>query len=63
MKRDKAKIALSSKLSNFYFDLRPSPGQPTGRPPGKKEERNPTPGAIRMCESPGVTRGDGQAWN
>ena len=40
--RDKAKIALFSKLSNFYFDLRP-PGQTPGRPPGKTEERKPDP--------------------
>ena len=33
------------------------------KPLGKTEERNPTPGATRMCESPGVTRGDGHAWN
>ena len=34
--RDKSKIALFSKLSNFYFDLRPPPGAgPMGRPPGK----------------------------
>ena len=48
-----------SKLSNFYFDLRP----PGGRPPGKTEERKPDPGSTKMCESPGVARGDGKAWN
>ena len=44
------KIALFSKLSNFYFDLRPPgkplgrpPGKPLGRPPGKTEERKPNP--------------------
>ena len=36
------------KLSNFYFDL---------RPPGKTEERNQTPEATGMCESPGVAWG------
>ena len=36
--RDKAQIALFSKLSNFYFDLRPQ-----GRPPGKTEERKSDP--------------------
>ena len=35
--RDRAKIELFSKLSNFYFDLRP----PLGNPPGKTEERKP----------------------
>ena len=44
---DKAKIALFSKLSNFYFDLRPpgqSPGQDRGaktRPQGQVECANP----------------------
>ena len=41
--RDKAKIALFSKLSNFYFDLRP-PGQDRGaktRPQGQLECANP----------------------
>ena len=47
--RDKAIIALFSKLSNFYFDLRP--------PGAKQRSENPTPGATRMCESPGVARG------
>ena len=28
-----------------------------GKPPGKKRSENPTPGATRMCESPGVARG------
>ena len=31
-----------SKLSNFYFDL---------RPPGQDRSENPTPGATRMCKS------------
>ena len=58
--RDKSKIAIIfSKLSNFYFDLIP-PGQ---NPRARQRSENPTPGAIRMCESPGVARGDGQAWN
>ena len=48
---DKAKIALLSKLSNFYFDLRP-PRQT----PGQGSE-NPTPGATRICKSPGSPRG------
>ena len=47
--RDKAKIALLSKLSNFFFDLR-LPGQT----PGKTEERNQTPGATRTVAIPGV---------
>ena len=57
--RNKAKIALFSKLSNFYFDLRP----PWANPQERQRSRNPTPGATRMCKSLGVTWGDGQAWN
>ena len=53
--RDKAKIALFSKLSNFYFDLRP----PGADPRAKQRSENPTPGATRMCESPRVARGGG----
>ena len=52
--RDKAKIALFSKLSNFYFDLRPpgqTPGQDRGaktRPQGQLECANPrgSPGGM-----------------
>ena len=55
--------AFFSKLSNFYFDLRP-PVQTPGQTPGQdRGGKNPTPGATRMCESPGVAREDGQAWN
>ena len=58
-----SKIALFSKLSNFYFDLRP-PGQTPGTDlRATQRSENPTPGATRMCESPGVARGDGHAWN
>ena len=53
--RDKAKIAHFSKLSNFYFGLR--------HPQARQRSENPTPGATRMCKSPGVARGVGQAWN
>ena len=56
---DKAKITLFSKLSNFYFDLRP------GHPRARQRSENPTPGATGIFESLGVARGgeDGQAWN
>ena len=50
---DKTKITLFSKLSHFYFDLRP-PGQDRGaktRPQGQLECANPR----------GVARGDGHA--
>ena len=37
-----------------------TPGQTPRQTPGKTEERtDPTPGATRMCESPGVVRGRG----
>ena len=36
-----------SKLSNFYFDLRP----PGADPRASQRSQNPTPGATRMCES------------
>ena len=45
-----AKIELFSKLSNFYFDLRP----PGAEPRARQRSKNPTPRATRMCESPGL---------
>ena len=37
---------------------------PRADPRERQRSKNPTPGATRMCESPGVERGgDGQAWN
>ena len=38
-----------SKLSNFYFDLRP----PGADPQARQRSENPTPGATRMYESQG----------
>ena len=32
-------------------------------PRARQRSENPTPKGKRMCESPGVTRGDGQVWN
>ena len=40
----------------FVYFKTPSPGQ-------RKLGENPTPRAVRTCESPGVARGDGQALN
>ena len=56
-----AKIAPFSKLSNFYFDMRP----PTADPRARQARENQPQGQLRMCESPGVTPGEdgGQAWN
>ena len=51
-KRQAAKIKLFSKLSNFYFDLRPLEAEPQAR----QRSKNPTPRATRMCESPGLVR-------
>ena len=42
-----------TKLSNFYFDLRP----PGADPRARQRSENPTPGATEMCESPRVARG------
>ena len=60
-KRQSENRAFFSKLSNFYCDLR----TPGADPWARQRSENPTPGATRICESPGVTRGggDGQAWN
>ena len=64
--RDKAIISLFfSKLSDFYFDLRPPRANPR-QTHGQDKSENPTPGATRMCESAVVARGGeggGQAWN
>ena len=59
MKRAATQFTLFSKLSNFYFGLR----HPRANPQARQRSENPTPGATRMCESPGVARGVGQAWN
>ena len=47
--RDKAKIALLSKLSNFFFDLRLR-----DRPRERQRSENQTPGATRTVAIPGV---------
>ena len=49
--------AFFSKLSNFYFDLRP----PWADPRARQKSENPTPGATKMCESQGVARGRGRS--
>ena len=36
---------------------------PRATPQARQRSENPTPGATRMCESPGVAQGVGQAWN
>ena len=53
-KRQMKNRAFFQNYRNCYFDLRPS-----GKPLGITEERRPTPGATRMCES----AEDGQAWD
>ena len=57
-KRQSKNCAFFSKLSNFYFDLRP-PGKPRDRSRARQRSENPTPGATRMCKSPGVAGGGG----
>ena len=63
--RDKAKIVLFfSKLSNFYFDLRP-PEQTPGRPTGKSGVKTRPQGQLECVNpqrSPGGG-GGGEAWN
>ena len=54
--RDKAKMALFSKLSNSYLDLRSPPPPPGGRP-GKAEERKPDLRGNKNVRIPGVIRG------
>ena len=58
-KRQSKNRVFFSKFSNFYFDLRPT----WANPPARQRSENPTHGATKMCETPGVARGDGQAWN
>ena len=36
---------------------------PEADPQARQRSENPSPGATRMCESQGMARGDGQAWN
>ena len=48
-KRQSQNLALCSKLSNFYFDLRP----PKGRPRGKTEEQKPDPRGNENVRIPG----------
>ena len=49
-----------SKLSNFYFDLRPSP---PGKTSSKTEEPKPNPRDNWNVRIPGGRPGgDGQAW-
>ena len=61
--RDKATFAYFSKLSNIYFDSRPTGANHRAI----QRSENPMRGATRMCESPGVARGGGvgdcQVWN
>ena len=55
----KAKIALFSKLSNIYFDLRP----PRADPQARQRSENPTPRELECGNPRGSPGGDGQAWN
>ena len=61
-KRQSKNRAFFSKLSNFYFDVRPR-ANPRADPRARQRSKNQTPGATRMCESRGSPGGDGQAWN
>ena len=56
-----AKIALFSKLSNFFFDLTPPP--PRGADPGQDKGAKTRPQGQLKCANPGGRPGNGQAWN
>ena len=65
-----SKIALFSKLSNFYFDLRPPPpppGQTPGQTPGQDRGAKTRPQGQLECANPRGSPpgggGNGQAWN
>ena len=52
------------KLLHFSFKTVRNFSNSKPRPPGQRKlGENPTPRAVRTCESTGVARGDGQAWN
>ena len=50
--RDKAKIALFFKISL----IKTPRANPRADPRAKQRSENPTPGATKICESPGVAR-------
>ena len=55
-----ANIALFSKLSNFFFDLRPPGGQTSEQDKGGKTRPQ---GQLECANPRGSPGGDGQAWN
>ena len=62
-KRQSENHAFVSKLSNFYFDLRP-PGQTPGTTPGQDRGAKTRPEGHIECANPrGSPGGGGQAWN
>ena len=52
-KRQSENRAFFSKLSNFYFDLKP----PEADPRARQRSENPTPGATRIANRGGHPRG------
>ena len=61
LKRQSKNRAFFSKLSNFYFDLRPLPGQIFGQDRGAKSRPQ---GQLECCGSPGVFWwGGGGGWS
>ena len=57
--RDKAKSTHVLKIIELLLRFK----TPRATPRARQRSENRTLGATKMCESPGVTRGDGQAWN
>ena len=52
------------KFLHFSFKTVENLSNSKPQPPGQRKlVENPTPWAVRTCESPGVAQGDGHAWN
>ena len=51
------------KIIELLLWFKTSRANQRAQPWARQKSENPTPRATRMCESPGVARGDGQAWN
>ena len=56
--REKANRALFQNYRTFTLTKTPG-ANPPADPRSRQGSENPTPGATRMCESPGVARGEG----
>ena len=61
MKRAATQLFKRQSKNRAFFQNYRTFAHPPGKPSGKTEERKPDPWGTKMCESPGVARGDGQA--